>query len=53
MEQQWGPAAAHRTKDDRLVFAWTLPERRIEAQQVIHGSLWEWEIAIEARVSPR
>jgi len=57
MEQQWGPATPRRTKDDRLVFAWTLParpperpaERLIEAQQVAHDGQWRWEVAIRAR----
>jgi hypothetical protein len=57
MERQWGPAAPHRTKDDRLVFAWTLPakpperpaERVIEAQQVPHAGQWRWEVIIRGR----
>jgi len=57
MEQQWGPAAPQRTKDDRLVFAWTLParpperpaERLIEAQHVVHAGQWRWEVVIRAR----
>ena len=57
MEQQWGPATPRRTRDDRLVFAWTLParpperpaERLIEAQQVVHAGQWRWEVVIRER----
>jgi hypothetical protein len=46
MERAWGPAVPARTRDDRLVFAWTLPDRRIEAHQVPHADHWLWEITI-------
>jgi hypothetical protein len=46
MERAWGAGSPARTPDDRLVFTWTLPGRRIEAQQVQHASQWLWEVSI-------
>lgn len=48
MERAWGAATPARTRDDRLVFAWTVAEHRIEAQQVQHADHWVWEITILA-----
>jgi len=45
MEQRWGRATPTRTADDRLVFGWQLPGRRLEAHDGEDG----WEIAITAR----
>jgi hypothetical protein len=46
MEQRWGRAIPTRTADDRLVFAWALPTRKIEAQQTQTADAWIWEVAI-------
>jgi hypothetical protein len=45
MEQRWGRATPSRTPDDRLVFSWQLPGRRIEAQTGEAG----WELTIAPR----
>lgn len=45
MEARWGRATPTRTADDRLVFAWQLPGRRLEATTGENG----WEITISAK----
>jgi hypothetical protein len=45
MEARWGRATPTRTADDRLVFAWQLPGRRLEAVTGEEG----WEITITAK----
>lgn len=47
MEKQWGPGTPMRTADDVLVFAWTLPTRRIEARITRdHHGTWVWQLKI-------
>jgi len=42
MEARWGRATPTRTADDRLVFAWQLPGRRLEADE--GDAVWEVRI---------
>ncbi|MBA3397431.1 MAG: hypothetical protein H0T89_32695 [Deltaproteobacteria bacterium] len=51
MEQRWGRATPTRTADDRLVFAWTLGTRRLEAEDThdAHAGTAAWKVAIKPR----
>ena len=48
LEARWGPAQVVRTPDDRLVFAWTAPAGRVEAQVIHHGKKPLWEVRLGA-----
>ena len=50
MEHHWGRGVPTRTTDDRLVYAWSLPNRRIEAEQGEDRSgVWIWSVTISAK----
>jgi len=50
MEHHWGRGVPTRTTDDRLVYAWSLPNRRIEAEQSEdRNGDWIWSVTISAK----
>ncbi|MBA3393400.1 MAG: hypothetical protein H0T89_12185 [Deltaproteobacteria bacterium] len=51
MEQRWGRATPTRTADDRLVFAWTIGNRRLEAEDIHdgHDGTAAWQVTIKPR----